>query len=58
MFEAFTDLEKAYDRVDMEAMWRLLQMYAVNGRQIEARNYLYIESKGCVKREKRVMCSM
>ena len=27
----FIDLEKAYDRVDMEALWQVLRMYDVGG---------------------------
>ena len=49
VYVAFMDLEKAYDRVDREAMWRVLQMYGVNGRLIEAIKGFYLESKCCVR---------
>ena len=49
VFVAFMDLEKAYDRVDRDAMWRVLQMYGVNGRLIEAIKGFYVESKSCVR---------
>ncbi len=29
VFWAFMDLEKAYDRVDGEALWSVLQMYGI-----------------------------
>jgi hypothetical protein len=29
VFVAFVDLEKAYDRVDMMAMWEVLRMYGI-----------------------------
>ena len=31
----FIDLEKAYDRVNMEAIWQLLRMYDVGGKTVE-----------------------
>ena len=49
VYVAFMDLEKAYDRVDREAMWRVLQMYGVNGRLIEAIKGFYLEIKRCVR---------
>ncbi len=33
MYAAFMDLEKAYDRVDREALWRVLKIYGVGGGQ-------------------------
>ncbi len=33
LYAAFMDLEKAYNRVDREAFWRVLKMYGV-GRQL------------------------
>ena len=46
---AYIDLEKAYDRVDREAMWRVLEMYGVNGRLLQAVKSFYVESKACVR---------
>ena len=51
VFITFMDLEKAYDRVDRDAMWRVLQMYGVNGCLIKAIKAFYVESKCCVRVE-------
>ena len=32
MYFAFLDLEKAYDRVDRDAMWNVLILYGIGGR--------------------------
>ena len=32
MYFAFLDLEKAYDRIDRKAMWRVLRIYGIGGR--------------------------
>ena len=32
MYVSFMDLEKAYDRVNMEALWQVLRMYNFNGK--------------------------
>ncbi len=31
LYAAFMDLEKAYDRVDREALWSVLYIYGVGG---------------------------
>ncbi len=31
LYAAFMDLEKAYDRVDREALWNVLRIYGVGG---------------------------
>ncbi len=31
LYAAFMDLKKAYDRVDREALWRVLYIYGVGG---------------------------
>ncbi len=31
LYAAFMDLEKAYDRVDREALWSVLKIYGVGG---------------------------
>ncbi len=48
MFWAFMDLEKAYDRVDREALWSVLQMYGIGGRLMRAVKSFYEGSRACV----------
>ena len=35
LYVAYVDLEKAYDRVDREAMWRVLGMCGINGQLLK-----------------------
>ena len=46
---ACMDLEKAYDRVDREAMWRILGMYGINGQLLKVVQSLYEKSEACVR---------
>ena len=48
MYAAFIDLEKAYDKVWREDMWRTLAMYGVSGRLLRAVKALYENSKARV----------
>ena len=32
VYFAFLDLEKAYDRVDRDAIWNVLRLYGIGGR--------------------------
>ena len=43
------DLEKAYDRVDRDAMWNVLRMYGIGGRLLQGVKSLYVGSKACVR---------
>ena len=49
VYLGFIDLEKAYDRIDREALWRVVRKYGVNGRLLKALKSFYINSKACVK---------
>ena len=49
LYVAYMDLEKAYDRVDREAMWRVLSMYGINGQLLKAVQSLYEKSEACVR---------
>ena len=49
VYFAFLDLEKAYDRVDREAMWKVLGIYGVGGRLLKAVRSMYECSKACVR---------
>ena len=49
VYFAFMDLEKAYDRVDRDAMWNVLRLYGVDGKLLSAVKSLYVGSKACVR---------
>src|SRR5215469_2260738 len=49
IYLGFMDLEKAYDRIDREALWRVVRKYGVNGRLITALKSFYVNSRACVK---------
>ena len=46
---SYMDLEKAYDKVEREAMWRVLGMYGINGQLLKAAQSLYEKSEACVR---------
>ena len=49
VYFAFLDLEKAYDRVDRDAMWNVLRLYGIGGRLLRRVKSLYVGSKACVR---------
>ena len=49
MYFAFLDLEKAYNRVDLVAMWNVLILYGIGGRLLRGVKSLYVGSKACVR---------
>ena len=49
VYVAYMDLEKAYDRVDRDAMWKVLRMYGINGNLLSAIQSLYEESEAMVR---------
>ena len=49
LYVAYMDLEKAYDRIDRDAMWRVLRMYGVNGSLLKGIQSLYAESEACIR---------
>ena len=48
MYFAFLGLEKAYDRVDKDAMWKVLRLYGTGGRLLRRVKSLHVGSKACV----------
>ena len=51
MYAAFIDLEKAYDKIWREDMWRTLSTYGVSGRLLRALKALYENSTARVRVE-------
>ena len=49
LYAAYMDLEKAYDRIDRDAMWCVLGMYGVNGQLLRAVQSMYERSEACVR---------
>ena len=44
----FIDLEKAYDRVNWEALWQVLRMYDVGGKLLSGIKGIYADLSACV----------
>ena len=49
VYAAFMDLEKAYDRVDREGMWRVLRIYGVDGELLRAVKSMYEGARAAVR---------
>ena len=45
----FMDLEKAYDSVNMEALWYVLKMYDVGGKVLNGIRSIYVNNLACVR---------
>ena len=46
---AFMDLEKAYDRVDRDALWQVMRIYGIGGRVLRGIMSFYVEGRACVR---------
>ncbi len=51
MYAAFMNFEKAYDMVDREALWNVLNIYGVGGQLSEGIKEFHREASVCVKGE-------
>ena len=49
VYFAFLDLENAYDRVDRDAMCKVLRLYGIGARLLRGVKSLYVGSKACVR---------
>ena len=43
------NLEKAYDRVDREALWQVLRMYDVGAKLLNGNKSMYANRLACVR---------
>ncbi len=49
LYAAVMDLEKAYNRVDNEALWSVLKIYDVGGQLLKGIQAFYREANACVR---------
>ena len=49
LFTCFVDLEKAYDRVPRDKLWKVLQEYGVDGQLLRAIKSFYCRPEVCVR---------
>ena len=49
VYMAFMDLEKAYDRVDREALWQVMRIYGIGGKVLKGIMSFYDGSRACVR---------
>ena len=49
LFACFVDLEKAYDRVPREKLWKVLQEYGANGQLLRTIKSFYCRPKVCIR---------
>lgn len=54
LYTAFTDLEKAYDRVDKGALWDVLRMCSADGCLLQRTKVLYNESSACARVDSKI----
>ena len=49
LFACFVDLEKAYDRIPRDKLWKVLQEYGVDGQLLRAIKSFYSRPEVCVR---------
>ena len=49
MYVAYMDLEKAYDRIDRNAMWRVREMFGIDDNLLRAMKSFYNGSDACAR---------
>ena len=49
VYVGFMHLEKAYDRVNREALWQILKMYDMGGKLLNGIKSMYVNSLSCVR---------
>ena len=48
MYVGFMDLEKAYEKVNREALWQVLRMYDLGSKLLNGIKSMYVDSSACV----------
>ena len=49
MYVGFIDLEKAYGKVNREALWQVLKMHDVEGKFFNGIKSMYVDISACVR---------
>ena len=49
LYLGFMDLQQAYDRINLEALWKVLMLYGVSGRLLNGTKSMYVDSVACVR---------
>ena len=49
MYVGFIDLDKAYDRVNREALWQVSRMYDVGSKLLSRIKITYVDSSVCFR---------
>ena len=49
VYMAFMDLEKAYDSLNREALWKVMCKYGVRSKLLDAVKCFYVNSRVCVR---------
>ncbi len=57
LYAAFMDLEKAYDRIEREALWKVLKIYGVGGQLMKGIKAFYREKYACVQLDREFSAS-
>ena len=48
-YVGFMDVEKAYNKVNMEVLWQVLRMYDVGGKLGNITESIYVNNLACVR---------
>ena len=49
LYLGFMDPQQAYDRINREALWKVLMLYGVSGRLLNGIKSMYVDSEACVR---------
>ena len=49
VYVGFIDMEKAYDKVNREALWQVLRIYDAGGKPLSGIKTMYVDSSTCIR---------